>query len=152
MVDQKNKTKTLSRDDQLNLALEAVHFGYRALIAYPDERLKDIGYSRVHHRILYFIARNEDCSVNELLEVMGVSKQYLNRPLRQLIEDTYVEARADEADKRVKRIKLTRLGESLESELSGEQRKRFERVFELAGPRAEAGWREVMNLLVESAK
>ena len=140
----------MKRKNQLNQTLEAVHFGYRALIAYPDERLKEIGYSRVHHRVLYFIARNPQCSVNELLEVMGVSKQYLNRPLRQLTEHAYVEVRADEADKRVKRIKLSQLGEQLEAELSGDQRKRFERVFELAGPQAEAGWRKVMSLLVES--
>jgi len=150
MVDQINKIQKVTRNDQLNQALEAVHFGYRALIAYPDERLKEIAYSRVHHRVMYFIARNENCSVNELLEVMGVSKQYLNRPLRQLTEDAYVEVRVDEADKRVKRIKLTQLGAKLERELSGEQRKRFERVFELAGPQAEAGWRKVMGLLVES--
>jgi len=152
MVDQKNKMKNISRDDRLNQALEAVHFGYRALIAYPDERLKEIGYSRVHHRVLYFIARNEACSVNELLDVMGVSKQYLNRPLRKLAEDAYVEFGIDESDKRVKRIKLTQQGAELESELSGDQRKRFEKVFEKAGPEAEAGWREVMQLLVESTQ
>ena len=81
---------------------------------------------------------------------MGVSKQYLNRPLRQLTEDAYVEVNVDESDKRVKRIKLSKTGVRLEFELSEDQRKRFERVFNDAGPQAEAGWRKVMSLLAVS--
>jgi len=140
-----------TRKDELNLALEAIHFGYRALTAKPDERLAEMAYSRVHHRVLYFIARHPQSSINELLDVMGVSKQYLNRPLRQLTEDGYVEVRADTIDKRVKRVSLTEKGLKLEAELSGDQRKRFEKVFKQAGPQSEAGWRKVMSLLADSA-
>jgi len=140
-----------TRKDELNLALEAIHFGYRALTAKPDERLAEMAYSRVHHRVLYFIGRHPQSSINELLDVMGVSKQYLNRPLRQLTEDGYVKVKADTIDKRVKRVSLTKKGLKLETELSGDQRKRFEKVFKQAGPQAEAGWRKVMTLLVDSA-
>ena len=83
---------------------------------------------------------------------MGVSKQYLNRPLKKLTEDGYVSVNADVADKRVKRVSLSEKGVLLETELSGDQRARFEKVFEQAGPSAEAGWRKVMELLVGSAK
>ncbi|WP_231892854.1 MarR family winged helix-turn-helix transcriptional regulator [endosymbiont of unidentified scaly snail isolate Monju] len=95
---------------QLNAALEALHFGFRALTAHPDERLRQLGYSRVHHRILYFIGRNPGCSVSELLGIMCVSKQYLNRPLRQLVEDGLVERRDDPADRRIRRLRLTARG------------------------------------------
>jgi len=138
------------RKDELNQALEAIHFGFRTLTAKPDERLAEMTYSRVHHRILYFIARHPQSSINELLQVMGVSKQYLNRPLRQLTEDAYINVKVDTADKRVKRVSLTKKGAKLEAELSGEQRKRFEKVFKQAGAGAEAGWRKVMALLVDS--
>ncbi len=148
MIDQNNN----KRENELNQALEAIHFGFKALIARPDERLAEITYSRVHHRILYFIARNPECSINELLGVMGVSKQYLNRPLRQLTEDGYVRVRADQADKRVKRVSLSKKGLKLENELSGDQRERFEKVFKQAGADAEAGWRTVMALLVASGR
>jgi len=152
MIDQNKKKKETRRNDDLNQALEAVHFGYRTLIARPDKRLAEIGYSRVHHRILYFIARNEGCRINELLDVMGVSKQYLNRPLRQLTDDGYVEVSADEQDRRARRVKLSQPGASLECELSDDQRMRFDKVFKEAGPAAEAGWRKVMKLLVESGE
>lgn len=154
MIDQNNKFKKVigdGRRDELNLALEAIHFGFKALISKPDKRLAEIGYSRIHHRVLYFIGRHANCSVNELLKVMDVSKQYLNRPLRQLADDGYVLVKIDRKDRRVRRIKLSAQGEKLEFELSNEQRLRFETVFEVAGPQAEAGWRKVMQLMASSA-
>jgi Transcriptional regulators len=97
--------------------------------------------------VLYFVGRNPGCSVNELLSIMRVSKQYLNRPLRQLVEDGYIESKRDARDRRVKRLKLTAKGRRLEETLTGEQRSQLAEVFRKAGPRAEAGWRKVMALL-----
>jgi len=139
--------ESADRVQQLNQALEALHFGFRAITAHPDERLKALGYSRVHHRVLYFVGRNPGCSINELLGIMRVSKQYLNRPLRQLIEDGYIQAKQDRQDRRVKRLQLTRKGQRLENSLTWEQREQLAEVFRKAGPQAEAGWRKVMELL-----
>lgn len=138
------------RERELDAALEAIYFGFRALTASPDARLAGLGYSRVHHRILFFIGRNPDCSINELLGVMGVTKQYLHGPLRRIIQDDYVRAVVDPADRRVKRLRLTKSGAALERQLSGGQRDDFARVFAKAGAQAEAGWRKVMRLLAES--
>ena len=134
-------------EQRLNQALEALHFGFRAITAHPDECLKKLGYSRVHHRILYFVGRHPDCSIGELLRIMRVSKQYLNRPLRQLMEDGYIEARQDRNDRRIKRLRLTPRGCRLEEKLTGEQRAQLAEVFRQAGPEAEAGWQKVMELL-----
>ena len=148
MVDQ-IKSK---RQQELNTALEAIYFGFRAITARPDQRLSSLGLSRVHHRILYFIARNQGCSINQLLGIMSVTKQYLNRPMQRLIEDKYVLVKPDSADKRIKRLHLSKKGEGLENELSGDQRQQFQQVFKEAGPQAEAGWRKVMGLLAESSE
>ncbi len=139
-----------SRERQLNAALEAVYFGFRGVTAKPDERLAGLGLSRVHHRILYFVGRRPGCSIKELLQVMKVTKQYLHGPLRRLLQDKYVSVRIDPGDRRVKRLQLSKKGAALEGELSGLQRRRFRKVFEQAGPQAEAGWRRVMALLAEA--
>lgn len=146
MVDSNN----IERERRLNAALEAIHFGFRALTARPDARLSSLGYSRVHHRILFFVGRNPGYSINELLDIMRVSKQYLHRPLQRLIADGYIRVSPDPSDRRMKRLQLSKTGVSLEKELSGDQRERFEEVFAKAGPQAEAGWRKVMALLAES--
>ena len=102
------------RQQELNRALEAMHFGFRAMTYQPDRRLSELGLSRVHHRVLYFIARHPGSSVNELLEVMRVSKQYLHKPLQKMIALGYVEQSIDSDDRRVRRLALTQRGKKLE--------------------------------------
>ena len=137
------------REHELNLALESMHFGFRAMIFKPDQRLAELGLSRIHHRLLYFIARHPDCSINQLLSVMRISKQYLHRPLKKLVAHGYVRQQTDRGDRRIKRIRLTAKGKKLEYELSEVQRQRFAEIFEQVGPVAERHWRRVMALLSE---
>ena len=135
------------RDEELNRALEAMHFGFRAMTYKPDQRLAELGLTRIHHRILYFIARHPGCSVNELLAIMRISKQYLHRPLKKLIELDYIDQSADATDRRIRRLQLTASGTKLEYELSETQRRRFAEIFAEAGADAEAHWHRVMALL-----
>ncbi len=135
------------REQELNNALEAMHFGFRAMIYQPDLRLSGLGLSRIHHRLLYFVGRNPGCSVNELLQIMRVSKQYLHKPLKKMVDLGYVRQRTDSRDRRIKRLQNTARGKKLEFELTDAQRKRFAEIFRQTGPTAEKHWHEVMDLL-----
>jgi len=66
----------------LDGALLLMHFAFRGLVSQADRHLEKHGLSRVHHRILYVIARADGISVGGLLEVLGVSKQALHRPMK----------------------------------------------------------------------
>ena len=103
-----------NRQDELNLALESMHFGFRAMVYKPDKRLAQLGLSRIHHRLLYFIGHNPDCSINELLQTMSITKQYLHRPLKQMIELGYIRQTTDSRDRRIKRLQLSASGNNLE--------------------------------------
>jgi DNA-binding MarR family transcriptional regulator len=138
---------TPERERELNQALEALFHGFNAVVARPDAMLTEQGLSRVHHRILYFVARNPGLSVNELLGILGVTKQSLNGPMRQLTELGYVRTQVDARDRRIKRLSLTESGQALESALSGDQRARFARVFGQLGAEDEHAWRRVMEKL-----
>ena len=137
------------RQQELNQALEAMHFGFRAMTYQPDRRLSELGLSRIHHRVLYFIGRHPGCSVNELLEIMRVSKQYLHKPLQKMIALGYVDQSIDARDRRVRRLALSARGKKLEYELSEVQRRRFADIFERLGPAAEKQWHRVMSQLSE---
>lgn len=147
MVDLNNPDS--QREQELNQALEALHFAFRALIAKPDAILAERGLSRVHHRILYFIGRSPGLSVNELLVMLTVSKQSLNAPLRQLTKLGLIESKVDPLDRRIKRLALMQEGLCLEKELSGNQRQRFAKAFEIVGREGEATWHQIMKLLAE---
>ncbi len=136
-----------SREAALSLAIERFYFGYRAFTALPDRILDQRGLGRVHHRILYFVGRNPQISVNALLTLLNVSKQALNAPLRQLVGMQLVVMNTAERDGRVRQLALTPTGMQLEAQLTGTQLKQLQAVFEQAGASAAAGWHQVMRIL-----
>lgn len=128
-------------------AMEAFFFGYQAFTAKADEMLERRGFSRVHQRIVFFIARYPGLSVKELLSVLGVSKQALNAPLRQLIAMDLVHSAAPDSDKRKRLLGLTEEGLKFEQALRREQVKLLQRVFAEAGREAVDGWLQVNEAL-----
>ena len=137
----------LNRQAALHAAIELMFFGYRAMVLRSDKLLASRGLTRVHHRILYFVARMGRPQVNELLRVLAVSKQAGNGPLRDLYAQQLLTFARDEADARVKRLQLTPAGRRLEGRLSALQRQQFAAIFAAAGEEAERGWRGVMRTL-----
>ena len=100
----------LKQQSSQQIAMEAFFFGYQAFTAKADEMLERRGLSRVHQRIVFFIARYPELSVKELLALLGVSKQALNTPLRQLLEMHLVNSVAPACDKRKRLLQLTAEG------------------------------------------
>lgn len=129
--------------------MEAFFGAYRAFTAKPDEMLARRGLSRVHHRILFFIAHQPGLSVSELLVRLGVTKQALNIPLRQLVEMQLVDSAPAADDKRKRLLALTPDGAKLEQKLRREQIRTLEQVFEEVGEDAVAGWLKVNEALAK---
>lgn len=143
MLDLKNQTIQQT-------AMEAFFFGYQAFTAKADEMLERRGLSRVHQRIVFFIARYPALSVKELLTLLGVSKQALNIPLRQLIEMHLVNSVAPDSDKRKRLLELSTEGVRFEQALRREQVKLLQRAFSEAGETAVNGWMAVNRALGEN--
>jgi len=137
-------------DDQLRKGIEAMFFAYRAFTADPDRILAAHDYGRAHHRALHFIHRSPGTNVTNLLAVLGVTKQSLNRVLRTLVEDGLVEARIGRADRRERHLHLTAGGLALERQLSDAQRARMRAAYRAAGPEAVAGFRQVLEAMMDA--
>lgn len=139
-------------DPSAALALDPpalLFFAFRRLTREPDRVLSARGLGRVHHRILYFVARNPGIHIGGLLEILEVSKQALHRPLTTLVRGGWIVTSASPENRRVKQLRLTPRGVTLEARLTGLQRTRFGRVFQAVGPEMELAWREVMRRLAE---
>jgi DNA-binding MarR family transcriptional regulator len=131
-------------------AMELLYFGYRAFTAGPDRILQERGLGRVHHRILYFVGRNPHLNINELLNILGVTKQALNAPLRKLIELGLIEVQTGQHDRRVKELQLSKTGAKLESKLTQTQMEHLSQAFARVDPQAVEGWREIMRHLPQT--
>jgi DNA-binding MarR family transcriptional regulator len=136
-------------DEQLRKGIEAMFFAYRGFTADPDRILEAHGYGRAHHRAIHFINRSPATTVNNLLGILGVTKQSLNRVLRTLIADGLVESRIGKRDKRERHLHLTEKGEALERELSEAQRIRMRAAFRTVGPEAVGGFRQVLEAMMD---
>ncbi|MFG6518039.1 MarR family winged helix-turn-helix transcriptional regulator [Sulfitobacter sp. 1A13496] len=136
-------------DEQLRQGIEAMFFAYRGFTADPDRILADMAYGRAHHRAIHFINRAPGTTVNNLLNILGVTKQSLNRVLRTLIADGLVQSKVGRNDKRERHLFLTDEGRNLEQELSDAQRARMRLAFRTAGPEAVAGFRTVLEAMMD---
>jgi len=136
-------------DEQLRKGTEAMFFAYRGFTADPDRILSERGYGRAHHRAVHFIHRSPGTTVNNLLSILGVTKQSLNRVLRTLVEDGLVLNTVGTKDKRERHLYLTETGTALERSLSNAQRDRMRAAYRAAGPEAVAGFRQVLEAMMD---
>ena len=136
-------------DEQLRKGIEAMFFAYRGFTADPDRILAEKGYGRAHHRAIHFIHRSPGTTVNNLLAILGVTKQSLNRVLRALIEDGLVASTVGTIDRRERHLRLTAQGADLEQVLSDAQRDRMRLAYKSAGPAAVAGFRRVLEAMMD---
>ncbi|MER2510234.1 MarR family transcriptional regulator [Amaricoccus sp.] len=137
-------------DEQLRQGIELMFFAYRGFTADPDRILEERAYGRAHHRAIHFINRRPGLTVNELLDILRVTKQSLNRVLRQLVDDRLVQARVGRDDRRQRNLFLTEAGRQLEQELSAAQRRRMRGAFSSAGPEAVHGFRKVLEQMIDA--
>ena len=143
------KLQEFPGDEDLRKGIEAMFFAYRGFTADPDRILAEHGYGRAHHRALHFINRAPGTTVNNLLAILGVTKQSLNRVLRALVEDGLVERRIGASDRRERHLALTEAGRALETQLSIAQRARVRSAFEATGPEAVQGFRKVLEAMMD---
>ena len=136
-------------DEQLRQGIEMMFFAYRGFTAYPDRILSEHNYGRAHHRAIHFIGRKPGLTVSELLDILGVTKQSLNRVLRELVNNGLVESRIGKQDRRQRNLHLTAEGKALEKELSNAQRQKMRKAYSAAGPEAVQGFRTVLNAMFE---
>jgi DNA-binding MarR family transcriptional regulator len=131
----------------LDDALELLHFGFREIVREPDRILARRRLGRVHHRILYMCRRNLDLTVGELLAILDVSKQALHRPVGDLVRAGLLIVERDPIDGRARRLRLSAKGRALEEQISGLQRRAFERAFSDVGDEGARAWAAVMSAI-----
>ncbi|MBK6465489.1 MAG: MarR family transcriptional regulator [Rhodobacter sp.] len=136
-------------DEQLRKGIEAMFFAYRGFTADPDRILQGMDYGRAHHRAVHFIHRSQGTTVSNLLAILGVTKQSLNRVLRTLIDDGLVRSEKGRKDARERHLYLTAKGAELERALSDAQRARMRAAYRAAGPAAVAGFRQVLEAMMD---
>jgi DNA-binding MarR family transcriptional regulator len=123
------------RQEPMYELIELLFFAYRDFVGDADRLLEAYGFGRAHHRVLYFVSRQPGLTIAELLEILRITKQSLNRVLRELVDKNFVEIRAGTLDRRRRQLYATQDGERLALRLALVQTRRFALALEQLGDR-----------------
>jgi DNA-binding MarR family transcriptional regulator len=132
--------------------VELFFFAYRDFVGDADRLLEKYGFGRAHHRVLHFVHRRPGLAIAELLDILKITKQSLNRVLKQLLDARFVEARAGAADRRQRLLYPTPEGARLARELAALQSARFRRVLAELPPAASGAAAAFLFAIVDASE
>lgn len=110
--------------------IELFFFAYRDFVSGPDRILAEYGFGRAHHRVLHFVSRQPGLTIAELLDILKITKQSLNRVLKELVEKDFIVSRMGTTDRRQRLLFATQAGEELALRLADLQTGRIMRALE----------------------
>ena len=113
------------KDDQIKDFIEQIFYAYRETYSDSKKILKKYSFGTAHHKAILLIERHEGLTVSELLNKLKITKQSLNRVLRDLIKNKTILLKKGEVDSRQRKIYLNEKGEKLFEEIFVEQKKRI---------------------------
>ena len=138
-------------DEEVRQGIELLFFAYRDFTAEPDAILEHYGFGRAHHRVVHFVGRRPQMTVGDLLVILRITKQSLNRVLGQLVRQGFIVQHRGAQDRRQRLLELTEKGRELERQLSAPQRARVAQAYRKAGGGAVEGFRKVLLNIIASA-
>lgn len=108
--------------------IELLFFAYRDFVSDPDRILDEYDFGRAHHRVMHFVDRQPGLTIAELLDILRITKQSLNRVLKELIEKGFIESRTGTSDRRQRLLYATQQGHDLAVKLAHLQTRRIMRA------------------------
>ena len=101
------------KDDQIKDFIEQIFYVYSDTYSDPRKILKKHSFGTAHHRAIHLIERHEGLTVSDLLSKLKVTKQSLNRVLRDLIKNKTILLKKGEVDSRQRKIFLNEKGKKI---------------------------------------
>jgi len=112
------------KDAQLKNLIEKLFISYRDTFSDAKRVLDKHSIGVAHHKVIHLLSMYEGISISELLNRLKVTKQSLNRVLKDLIKLEIVTFKKNDQDTRVKHVFLNEKGKKLFNEIFDLQKKR----------------------------
>jgi DNA-binding MarR family transcriptional regulator len=113
------------KDDQLKDLIEKMFIGYRETFSDSKKILNKYSIGLAHQKVIHLLSMYEGISISELLKKLKITKQSLNRVLKDLINMEIITFEKDEQDTRVKHVFLNARGKKIFNEIFEIQKKRI---------------------------
>jgi DNA-binding MarR family transcriptional regulator len=113
------------KDDQLKDLIEKLFISYRETFSDSKKVLNRYSIGVAHHKLIHLLSMYQGISISELLKRLKVTKQSLNRVLKDLIKLEIIIFKKDDQDTRVKHVFLNEKGKKIFNEIFDVQKKRI---------------------------
>ena len=113
------------KDDQLKELIEKLFISYRETFSDSKKILNKYNIGLAHQKVIHLLSMYEGISISELLKRLKITKQSLNRVLKDLIKLEIIFFKKNDQDTRVKHIFLNEKGEKIFTEIFEVQKKRI---------------------------
>ena len=136
------------KDDQIKDFIEKIFYAYRETYSDPKEILKKYSFGTAHHRAIHLIERYEGLTVSDLLSKLKITKQSLNRVLRDLIKNKSILVKKGEVDSRQRQFFLNEKGKKLFEEIFLQQKKRIYNAFKNSDADSVIKFRNILSKII----
>ena len=116
------------KDVQLKEFIEKIFLSYRETFSDAKKILEKYSIGVAHHKVIHLLSLYEGITISELLKKLKVTKQSLNRVLKDLIQLEAIEFKKDQKDTRLKHVYLSEKGIKLFEEIFSVQKKRISKA------------------------
>jgi DNA-binding MarR family transcriptional regulator len=136
------------KDEQIKDFIQLLFYAYRETFSDPKEILTKKFLGLAHLRAINLIERNPGISLGELMFKLKITKQSLNRVLRDLIKAKMIKQIRDEDDTRKKKIFLDKIGRVFFDKIYEKQKKRIFNALKNSEPDSVIKFKEVLNKII----
>ena len=113
------------KDDQLKDLIEKLFVSYRETFSDSKRILDRYSIGVAHHKVIHLLSMYQGISISELFKRLKVTKQSLNRVLKDLIKLEIIIFKKDQQDTRIKHVFLNEKGKKIFGEIFDLQKKRI---------------------------
>ena len=140
------------KDEQIKDFIQLLFYAYRETFSDPKEILAKNSFGPAHLRALNLIERNPGTNLGELMYQLKITKQSLNRVLRDLIKTKMIKQLKDDEDTRKKNLFLDKEGKIFFEKIYDTQKKRIFNALKNSEPDSVIKFKEVLNKIIHGTK
>jgi|TARA_B100000945_G_scaffold257424_1_gene214969 DNA-binding MarR family transcriptional regulator len=140
------------KDEQIKDFIQLIFYAYRETFSDPKEILAKKFFGPAHLRVLNLIERNPGISLGELIFKLKVTKQSLNRVLRELIKSKMIKQIKDDKDTRRKNLFLDKEGKVFFDKVYETQKKRIFEALKSSDPDSVIKFKEVLKKIINGKR
>jgi DNA-binding MarR family transcriptional regulator len=136
------------KDDKLKEFIEKLFIGYRESFADAKKTLNKYSIGTAHHKVIHLLSIYKGITISELLKKLKVTKQSLNRVLKDLIKLNFISFKKDEKDTRLKHVFLNEKGKKVFNEIFLSQKKRIYKALLGSAPEEVLSFENVLKKII----